>query len=534
MILLGAVGFVLLIACANVANLVLVKTLARQKEIAIRTALGASSLRVMRQVLAETLLLSLSGGILGLLLAHYGVRLIVAFLAQRLPRATDIGVDSSVLAFTLGISLLTGILAGLMPAFHATRTNLSNSLKQGLGRTDANSGGKRTRSILVISEVALSLVLLIGAGLMIRSLSRLRSVDPGMDTHNVLTFSVSLPQAKYSGPGRISSFYDRLMERVRALPAIESAGAIDVLPIANNGGSVQPIAIEGHPVVAMSEQPEVAVRLVDPGFFQTLRVPLLRGRQFTSADIQGKPAVIVISDSLAKRFWRGENPIGRHLRMTFFPEELREIIGVVGDIKQNGLSVIEPVATLYLPSAQVSRMSMTLVVRTPLQASSMASALANAVHELDRELPVADVVPMDAIVANSMSQQRFNMLLLGAFAGLALLLASIGIYSVLSYSVRRRVQEIGLRMAMGAQRADVIGLVLGQGVRLASIGVAIGTIAAFVLTRLMANQLFQTSASDPLTFLAVTFVLMSVAVIACYIPARRAAKVDPMVALRYE
>jgi predicted permease len=533
MILLGAVGFVLLIACANVANLVLVKTLARQKEIAIRTALGASSLRLLRQVLAETVLLSLSGGILGLLFAHYGVRLIVAFLAQRLPRATDIGVDSSVLAFTLGISLLTGILAGLMPAFHASRTNLSDSLKQGLGRTDADSGGKRTRSILVISEVALSLVLLIGAGLMIRSLSRLRSVDPGMDTHNVLTFSVSLPQSKYSSPGKISSFYDRLMERVRALPAIESAGAIDVLPI-SNGGSVQPIAIEGRPVIPMSEQPEVAVRSVDPEFFQTMRVPLLQGRQFTSADIQGKPAVIVISDSLAKRFWPGENPIGKHVRMTFFPEELRQIVGVVGDVKQDGLSVIEPAATLYLPSAQVPQMSMTVVVRTPLQATSMASALANAVHELDRELPVADVVPMDAIVANSMSQQRFNMLLLGAFAGLALLLASIGIYSVISYSVRRRVQEIGLRMAMGAQRPDVIGLVLGQGVRLASIGVATGIIAAFLLTRLMANQLFQISATDPLTFLVVTLVLMSVAVAACYIPARRAAKVDPMVALRYE
>jgi putative ABC transport system permease protein len=533
LVLLGAVGFVLLIACANVANLVLVKTLARQKEIAIRTALGASSIRVARQILSETLLLALTGGVLGLIIAHFGVKLIVAFLAQSLPRTTDITVDGWVLAFTLVISLLTGLVAGLVPAVRASKSNLNDSLKQGLGRTDADSGGNRTRGVLVVSEVALSLVLLIGAGLMIRSLSRLRNVDPGLDPHNVLTMSFALSPTKYEKSVQQIAFYDQLLQRVRALPGVASAGAIDSLPL-GGGGSIQPIAVEGQPQVPMSEQPEVAVRVVEPGFIATMRIPLLRGRQLSSSDVVDRPAVIVVSESMAHRFWPGQNPIGKRLTMTFSPERSREVVGVVGDVKGDGLDVLEPVATLYVPLAQQPTPYMSLVARTSSPPNMLISAISNAVHEVDREQPVVGVITMDDILADSLSHQRFNMLLLSAFSGLALLLAAIGIYSVLAYSVRRRMSEIGVRMALGAQRGDILSMILGQGTKLALIGAGIGIAAAFGLTRLMASQLFGVTATDPLTFLSVSALIILVALAACYIPARRATRVDPIVALRYE
>ena len=533
MVLLGAVGFVLLIACANVANLVLVKTLARQKEIAIRTALGASSVRVARQILSETLLLALTGGLLGLVFAHFGVKLIVAFLAQSLPRTTDITVDGWVLAFTLAVSVFTGVIAGLLPAMRASKANLNDSLKQGLGRTDADSGGSRTRSVLVISEVALSLVLLIGAGLMIRTLARLRNVDPGLDPHNVLTMTFALSSTKYDKPVQQIAFYDQLLQRVRGLPGVASAGAIDSLPL-GNGGSTQPIAIEGHPALPMSEQPEVAVRVVEPGFMETMRIPLLQGRGLSAADIAERPSVIVISESMAKRFWPGENPIGKRLTMTFSPEKSREVVGVVGDVKGDGLDVLDPVATLYAPLAQQPTPYLSLVVRTSSSPSTLISAISNAVHEVDHQQPVLDVITMEDIVAGSLSHQRFNMLLLTAFSGLALLLAAIGIYSVLAYSVRRRMREIGVRMALGAQRADILYMVLYQGTKLALVGTGIGIATAFGLTRLMSSQLFGVTATDPVTFVSVAALIVLVALAACYIPARRATKVDPMVALRYE
>ncbi len=532
LVLLGAVGFVLLIACANVANLVLVKTLARQKEIAIRTALGASSVRVARQILSETLSLALTGAVLGLVFAHFGVKLIVAFLAQSLPR-TDITVDSWVLAFTLVISLLTGLAAGLVPALRASKTNLNDSLKQGLGRTDADSLGSRTRNVLVVSEVALSLVLLIGAGLMIRSLWRLRNVDPGIDSHNVLTMSFALSSTRYDKPILQIGFYDQLLQRVRALPGVASAGAIDSLPL-GGGGSIQPIAIVGRPPIPMSEQPEVAVRVVEPGFITTMRIPILQGRDLSSSDVADRPAVIVVSESMAKRFWPGESPIGKRLTMSFFPEKSREVVGVVGDVKGDGLDVLDPVATLYTPLAQQPSPYMSLVVRTSSPPNTIISGISNAVHKVDREQPVVGVITMDEILADSLSHQRFNMLLLSAFSGLALLLAAIGIYSVLAYSVRQRMREIGVRMAMGAQRADILRMILGQGTRLAVIGTAIGIAAALGLTRLMSSQLFGVTATDPITFLSVASLIVLVALAACYIPARRATKVDPVIALRYE
>jgi putative ABC transport system permease protein len=533
MILLGAVGFVLLIACANVANLVLVKTLARQKEIAIRTALGASAVRVMRQILSETVMLGLAGGLLGLFLAHYGVRLIVAFLAQSLPRAAELGVDTPVLVFTLAVSVLTGMIAGLIPALRANQRNINDSLKQGLGRTDADSGGNRIRSGLVISEVALSLVLLIGSGLMVRSLARLRNVDPGMDTHQVLTTPIALPPTKYASPVQQVAFFDALLQRVRALPGVVSAGGIDALPISGDG-STQPIAAEGQPTLPMSEQPEVAVRGVDPGFFETMKVPLRRGRALTASDIADRPQVVLVSQSMAKRFWGSENPIGERLTLTFFAEKSREVVGVVGDIKQDGLNIVDPIATLYLPRAQYPSSEMTLVARTASRSETLNAAIANVVHEIDKEQPVLDIVSMDDILADSLSHQRFNMLLLATFSGLALLLAAIGIYSVLAYSVRRRVREIGVRMALGAQRRDILGLILGQGAKLALIGAGIGIAGALALTRLMSSQLFGVTATDPITFISVSALIVLVALLACYIPARRATKVDPIVALRYE
>ncbi len=533
LVLLGAVAFVLLIACANVANLVLVKTLGRQKEIAIRTALGASRVRVLRQILSETVMLALTGGAVGLLVAHLGVRLIIAFLAQSMPRSEDIAVDAWVLAFTLTVSLLTGVMAGLAPALRATKSNLNDSLKQGLGRTDVESGGNRTRSALVVSEVALALVLLIGAGLMIRSLWQLRGVDPGLDAHNVLTMSFALPRVKYAQPVQQVSFFEQLLQRVQALPGVECAGAIDALPIGGDG-STQPIAVEAQPLLAMSEQPEVAVRAIETGFLHTMRIPVHQGREFNASDIDGKLPVILVSESMAKRFWPGQNPIGKHLTMSFSPGKSRAVVGVVGDVKQDGLDVIEPIATLYVPLAQNPSPYMSVVVRTSAQPASVVSAVANAVHQLDREQPMPDAITMDDILAASLSHQRFSMFLLSACSGLALLLAAIGIYSVLSYSVRRRLPEIGIRMALGAQRKDLLATVLGQALRLSLLGVGIGTAAAFALTRLMASQLFGITPTDPFTFLSVTTLLMLVALASCYVPARRATQVDPVVALRDE
>jgi predicted permease len=345
--------------------------------------------------------------------------------------------------------------------------------------------------------------------------------------------SLTLSPTKYEKSSQQAAFYDQLLQRVRALPGVASAGAIDTLPL-GDGGSTQPIALEGHPELAMAEQPEVAVRSVEPGFIEAMRIPLLQGRALSSGDAADQPAVIMISESMAKRFWPGENPIGKRLKMSFFPEKSREVVGVVGDVKSNGLNRLEPVTTLYLPLPQQPTRSMSLVVHTSSAPNSLISAISNAVHEVDREQPVLDVITMDDVLSGSLSQQRCNMLLLSAFSGLALLLAAIGIYSVLAYSVRRRIREIGVRMALGARRGDILRMILGQGTKLALIGTGIGMAAAFGLTRLMASQLFGVTATDPVTFLTVAALIVLVTLAACYIPARRATNVDPMIALRYE
>ncbi len=541
LVLLGAVGFVLLIACANVANLVLAKTFGRRKEIAIRAALGATRGRVMSQVLSETVLLAMSGGLLGLLLAHNGVRFITAFLADRLPRSTEVGLNISVLAFTLGVSLLTGILAGLLPAFRLVKTDLNDALKQGLGRTDGDSAGRRTRNILVVSEVALSLLLLIGAGLMVRSLWRLREINPGIDPHGVLTMSLSIPDKKFSTPQEEASFFDQVLQRTRTLPGVESAAVVDALPLSSSG-SHQPIMIEGRPPVAMADQPEVDVRLISPGYLQTMRIPLLRGRDFNDGDVAGRPAAILISQSMAKTFWPNEDPIGKRLTLTFSPGQAREIVGIVGDAKIDSLDQSRPLQMLYAPLDQLSipalggwsSFGLSLAVRARSNPNELVSPITNVIHQIDRDVPVLDVVTMDEILNTSLSQQRLNMLLLVAFAGLALLLAAVGIYSVLSYSVRRRGREIGVRMALGAQIHDILRMVVYEGMRPTLIGVAIGLGGALALGRVLSSVIYGVSATDPLTFGAVSVLLAGVAFLASFLPALRAARIEPMRALRDE
>ena len=541
LVLLGAVAFVLLIACANVANLALARTLARQKEIAIRAALGASSWRVLRQVLTESLLVGVVGGALGLIAAPFGQRLILAFLGNQMPGALTVHLDVRVLAFTACISLLTGIFAGVLPAMRLAKSDLNHALKQGLGRTDSSSASPGARRILVAAEVALSLVLLVGAGLMIRSFQQLQSVAPGFESRGVLTITAAVARAKFPQPVQFINFFEQVLGRVRALPGVESAGLIDDLPL-DPDGSHQPIAIEGQPEVRMADQPEVDVRLISTGYLEAMHIPLLRGRDFGDEDVSGRPASILISESMAQRFWPGENPIGKRLALTFFPERIREVVGVVGDVKLDGLDQARPSTTLYVPLDQISASGpngwdsfpLTLVVRSATAPGNMVSAVTRAIHEVDGTVPVRDVFTMDDFVAKSLSQPRFNMLLLGVFAALALLLAAMGIYSVLSYSVRQRVPEIGIRLALGARMSDVLRLVVMEGMKPTLVGAVIGVVAALALGRLVARLIFEVKPTDPVTFLVVAAVLAVIALLASVVPAYRASKVDPVIALRNE
>jgi putative ABC transport system permease protein len=541
LVLLGAVAFVLLIACANVANLVLAKTVARKKEIAIRTALGASRGAVLRQILVETLILSLAGGALGLFLARFGLTLIEKFLADRLPSSIEITLDAQVLAFTVFLALFAGILAGLLPAVWFTRTDVNEALKQGQSRGSSDSSGSKTRGLLVVSEVALSLVLLIGAGLMLRTLMQLSSVRPGFDPNNVLTAALPVPATKFSGPAAQISFCDQVLRELRAMPGVESAGLIDSLPL-DGGGSHQPVAVEGQPVVPMADQPEVDVRVISPGYLHAMRIPLVRGRDLNDADVVGRPPVVLISESLAKRFWPNENPIGKHVTLTFFPDAVREVAGVVGDVKQDSLVQSRPVEMLYWPVSQITAppsetwrsFGLSLAVRTSADPTSVISAVTSAVHRVDPEMPVEQLVTMEGLISESLFPQRFNMLLLGAFAGLALVLAAVGIYSVLSYTVRRRVREIGIRMALGASHSDVLRMVVSDGMKPILLGIAIGLAAALALSRVVASLIFGVRATDPLTFAAVALLLVAVGLLATILPAYRATRVEPVRILREE
>ena len=541
LVLLGSVAFVLLIACLNVANLTLAKTFSRQKEIAIRTAMGASSRRVLRQILVESVFLAFLGGAIGLIYAHFGVRLIMAFLAGRVPHSAEVSLNVTVLGFTVVVSVVTGILAGVLPGLRLSRPNVNQALKQGLGRTDSDTGGHSTRTTLVIVEVALSLVLLFGAGLMIRSFQQLQRVNPGFDSENVMTMTLAVARSQFPTPPQQIAFYQQVLDRVHTLPGVQSAGVVDNVPL-DGGGSHQPIAIEGRPALAMADQPEVDVRIATPGYLSSMRIPIVRGRDFNDSDAASRPGVVLISETMAREFWPGENPVGKRLTLSFFPGVVREIVGVVGDVKMDGLDQTRPSSSLYIPLAQLTPTSlaewqsfpMILVIRTANDPAAIVSAATNTVHEINSDIPVRDVLSMNAVMANSVGQQRFNMLLLGSFGVLALLLAAIGIYSVLSYSVRRRLQEIGIRLALGAKLDDVLRMVVFEGMKPVIFGVALGIAGAFALGRLLASLVFSVRPTDPITFFAAAALLAIISLFACVIPAYRATRVDPIAALRYE
>jgi predicted permease len=533
LVLLGAVAFVLLIACANVANLVLARTVGRRKEIGVRLALGASGGRVLRQILCETALLGLAGGAVGLAVAHTGVNLIVAFLGDSLPDATTIGLDGPVLAFTLVVSLLTGIVSGVGSAWRLTRTNVSDALKQGLSRSDADASGNRTRTALVVSEVALSLVLLIGAGLMIRSLWYLQNVDAGIDPRNVLTTTLIIPETRYPQPEQQVRFYFQVLERVRSLPGVEAAGLTSAVPL-DGDSSHWPIAIEGRPAPPAAEQPQVQAVGVTTGLLRALRIPLIRGRDIAETDISGRPPVILVSESMARRFWPNEDPIGRRLKTIFLPDVMLEVVGVVKDVKLQGLDVISPVQAMYLSFAQFPIPYMSLVMRTTPPPASLVSAMTQVVHAVDREQPVVDIRTMGEVMAGSIAQKRFTMLLLASFAALALVLAAVGIYSVLAYAVRQRVREIGIRLALGAQPREVLRMIVLSGLRPTLLGVAIGLSGATALSRLLSSFFYGISGTDPLTFVGVSVIVIVVGLSASLIPAYRATTVDPIRTLREE
>jgi putative ABC transport system permease protein len=540
LMMLGAVAFVLLIACANVANLILARTFARRKELAIRSAIGASRSSIVQQLLTESLLISLSGGLLGLLAAHFGIQLLTTFFADKLPRMGDIGLNGPVLAFTFALSIATGILSGLLPAWNMTKGDVNDALKQGLGHTDADTGSSKTRSALVAVEVALSLVLLIGAGLMLRSLWELQTMDPGFDEHNVLTLAVLVNKQQFTDPRQEAAFFDAVLQRVRSLPGIDSAGAIDDLPLL--GGSSQPVAIEGHPVVALSEQPEVSVRVTTPGYIRAMHIPLLQGRDINVNDTNDSTPVVVISKSMAKQFWADESPIGHHLKLSFFPDKDREIVGVVGDVKQHGLDSSAGIASLYYPVAQTSGSSSSpwrssplfLAVRTNTPPQTVTAAVTGAVHDVNKDVPVDNVMTLEDFVGVTLTQHSFNMQLLAIFGLLALVLCAIGIYSVLAYSVKRRMREIGLRIAFGATLRDVARLVVLQGMKPTLAGVGIGLIAALGLGRVVSSLVYGVSSRDLVTFLTVTLLLILVSFAASLIPAIRATRVDPLAVLRDE
>lgn len=540
LMMLGAVGFVLLIACANVANLIFARVFSRRKEVAIRSALGASKNRIVQPLLLESVLIALCGGALGLGFAHFGVELIVKFFADKLPRIGDIGLSQSVLWFTLGLSVLTGLLAGLLPALSMIKGDVNEALKQGLGRTDADNGSSITRSALVSVEVALSIVLLIGAGLMLRSLWSLQSTNPGFDARNVLTMALEVGKHQFSAPVEESQFFDQVLARIRALPGVEAAGAIDDLPL--TGGSSQPVAVEGRPVVPMAEQPEVSVRVVTPGYMKAMHVPLLEGRDIQESDTANSNAVVVISKSMANQFWPNQSAIGHHLKLTFFPGKERTVVGVVGDVKQQGLDTTAGVATLYWPLAQASESAMghwnpfglSIVVRTTNAPQFAATAVTNAIAQVNSAVVVDNVLTLEDFIGSTLTQRSFNMELLAIFGALALILCTIGIYSVLAYSVKRRMREIGLRLAFGAGFKDVVALVIFQGMKPTLVGVGIGLVAAFALGKVAASLIYGVSVRDLATYTAATMIIVFVSFAASLVPALRATRVDPLQVLHEE
>ena len=535
LVLLGAVGFVLLIACANVASLLLTRALARQKEVAIRAALGASRWRVIRQLLTESVVLSLLGGAAGLLIAYWGVPAIVAALPQNqlnaMPFLKTLGLDATILAFSFGLSLATGLFFGLAPALQSSRLDLNEVLKEG-GRNASATASHRLRSAMVVTEIALAVVLLVGAGLMMKSLLRLLQTNVGFNPDNLLTMTVVLPPAKYPEAIQLNNFNDQIQDRVQNLPGVAGAGTVNILPL--NAGNTTRFYIDGDPVPTPGQETEANSRVVSDTYFQTLGVPLLAGRMFDERDGSDKPPVVLIGKTIADRLFAGRDPVGRKLRYTAdFPPV--EIVGVVGDVKITGLDeAIRPV--LYYPFRQNAGTAANLVVRTNNDPTSVAASVRNEIRQLEPDAAILNVNTMDEMIAQTPASfmRRFPALLISIFALVALLLASIGIYGVVSYSVSQQTHYIGVRMALGASPADILKMVLKQGLFLALAGVATGVLAALGLMRLLSTLLFEVSTSDFATFALVAGGLFVVALVACYLPARRATKVDPLVALRYE
>jgi predicted permease len=533
LILLGAVGLVLLIACTNVANLLLARTAAREKEIALRLALGASRSRLTRQFLTESVLLALLGGCFGLLLALAGVHVLKTFVPATILQIQAINIDARVLVFTALIALLTGIVFGLAPATHSSHSNLNDSLKEGGRDSAVGKKGNRIRGLLVIAEVAVSFILLIGAGLLINSFLHLRNLDPGFRTDHLLTMKVDLSELKYPDGERRSVFFDEVLRSVRALPGVQSVAVAGNLPFTYNGDSMG-IAVEGIPDSPPDQWPDVIYRAVGPGYFSTMGIPMIRGRDFTDQDKVDSKSVVVISEKTAQHYWPGQDPIGKRLKpgATTSNAPWREVIGVVKDVRQNDF-IAQPKMQMYFTYRQLKDLAANaLVVRTSVEPMSLASSIRNAIWAVDKDQPVANIDTMDHIVSEAIARQRFSMLLLGIFAGLALVLAAVGIYGVMSYSVAQRTHEIGIRMALGARRADVLQMTVKQGLKLVGAGMMLGLVAAFLLTRVLASLLYGISATDPITFVGISLVLLAVAILASYIPALRATKVDPIIALR--
>jgi putative ABC transport system permease protein len=535
LILLGAVACVLLIACANVANLLLAKAMSRHKEMAIRSALGASRLRVIRQLLTESVILSLVGGAIGLLLAVWWSDLLIALGKDDIPRAIHVRLDWRVLAFTFGVSLLTGLIFGLVPALQSSNTELTETLKEG-GR-GSGEGARRNyvRGALVVSELAIAAILLVGAGLLLKSLWRLQNVEAGLKTDNILTFNLALPETGYPSEKQ-SRFYYELNNRLKALPGVQSVSSVVPLPLSGDRYGIS-FQIEGRPV-APKDEPSADFFAAETDYFKTMGIPVVKGRDFNEHDLHSSRPVIIISQEFARQYFPNEDPIGKRIEpgiSTYENDEttMREIVGVVGDIRNRTLNTA-PKPAYYMPQSQIPCAQMTVVVKTTTDPHSLVSAVTKEVAAIDKDLPLFSVKTMDEYLSASIATPRFNTTLISIFALVALILTIVGLYGVMSYSVAQRTNEIGIRLALGAQTRDVILLIVKQGLRLILLGLAFGLLGAFALTRVIASLLFGVTAKDPITFVAVAFVLALVGLLACYIPALRATRVDPMEALRCE
>ncbi|HEY9480391.1 MAG TPA: ABC transporter permease [Gemmatimonadaceae bacterium] len=538
LVLLGAVGFVLLIACANVANLLLARAAGRTKEVAIRSALGAERWDIIRQLLTESVVLSLIGGAIGLLIAYWSVRALVAVNPSNVPRIDELGLDGNVLLFTAIISLGTGLLFGMMPALQISRSDLQSTLREGGRGGGGDRSGQRVRRVLVVAEVALALTLLVGAGLLVKSSARLSGVDPGFEPSDVLTFSLSLPAIEYPSDTAINAFYDAVLPAIERLPGVRAAGATSVMPF-GGGWTTGSFNVEGYQPPPDANGPWGDIRIISPGFLETLKVPVLAGHIFTEQEARNPRPIAVVDEEFVRRFYKSPaDAIGKRIwRGSATPNDSTRyvtIVGVVGHTKHEGLAA-EARVQLYVPYEQFGGMSrMDIAVRTTGDPTRYANAIRGAVRSVDKDEPIANVRTLDDLVSSSMGQRRLSMTLLGVFAGIALLLAAVGIYGVMAYSVVQRTREMGLRMALGAKQSDVLALVLRQGMQLVLLGVVIGVMCALAITRVMASQLYSVRPTDPVTFISVALLLATIALVATLLPAWRATLVDPTVALREE